>query len=402
MMMAATTKATREQTKRHNNRLVLKTVYNRGLVSRADIARSTHLTATTVSATIAELMASGLVEEAGAVSTERGKPPTLINLVKDARQVIALDLSRDIFRGSILNLRGEIVQQQTFPVAGLTGNAAIAAVYAVIDRLLPQVNRPLLGIGIGAPGILDYNTGTIQQAANLGWHNFPLRDQLSHHYACVVHLINDNQATLLAEYSFGEYRTCADLVVIRIGHGIGAGLMLNHQLIHGYGVGEIGHLVVVVDNGERCTCGNLGCLETIASSRAIVKGARLLARSHPDSQLNHLAITPDDITIETVIQAFDQDDPVLLPLIANVGHYLGVAIAGLVGVLGMPQILLCGSVMRFGPRLLEMIEHEICQRSLTGRLRKPRLAMLNLGSDISDSVMRGAAASLLTHELGLF
>src|SRR3954453_9399324 len=100
LMIATTQKATREQTKRHNNRLVLKTVYDRDMSSRANIARITNLTATTVSATIAELMTDGLVEEVGSISTERGKPPTLIRLVKDARHVIALDLSRTVFRGA--------------------------------------------------------------------------------------------------------------------------------------------------------------------------------------------------------------------------------------------------------------------------------------------------------------
>ena len=271
----------------------------------------------------------------------------------------------------------------------------------MIDSLLPNVSRPLLGIGIGAPGILDYNNGIIQQAANLDWHNLPLRAQLVKHYAHVVHIVNDNQAILLAEHSFGQYRNCTDLVVIRVGHGIGAGIMFNGQLLHGYGIGEIGH-VVVVDNGERCTCGNFGCLETVASRRAIVKRACSLAYRHPDSQLNQLATSPEAITIDTVVQAFALGDPEVTALITDVGHYLGVAIAGLVGVLGMPQILLCGSVMRFGPPLLAMIEHEICKRSLTGRLSKPRIDVVSLTADISDVIMRGAVASLLTHELGLF
>jgi len=400
-MFAAIQKATREQTKRHNHRLVLKTVYDRGMVSRADIARSTNLTATTVSATIAELITAGLVEEAGAISIERGKPPTLVSLVKDARQVIALDLSQTIFHGSILNLRGEFIQRQDMPVHDLTGDATVAAVYRLIDSLLPSLSSPLLGIGIGTPGILDYNNGIIQQAANLDWHDLPLREQLANHYAQVVHIVNDNQAILLAEHSFGQYRNCADLVVIRVGHGIGAGIMFNGQLLHGYGIGEIGH-VVVVDNGKRCTCGNFGCLETVASRRAIVKQACALAHNHPGSQLNQLVTNPEAITLDTVIQAFKLGDPGVVALVTDVGHYLGVAIAGLIGVLGMPQILLCGSVMRFGSPLVAMIEHEICKRSLTGRLSRPRIDVGSLTADISDVIMRGAVASLLTHELGLF
>ena len=400
-MIATTEKATREQTKRHNNRLVLKTVYDRDMSSRAELARITNLTATTVSATIAELITDGLVEEIGSVSTERGKPPTLIRLVKDARQVIALDISRNIFRGAILNLRGEVLRQKDITINGDTGDYALAAVYQLIDALRTGISSPLLGIGIGAPGIIDYTNGIIRQAVNLGWSNLPLVEKLAKHYDLAVHIVNDNQAVLLAEFIFGQHKNCADLIVIRVGHGIGAGIMLNGQLLHGYGTGEIGH-VVVVDGGEQCSCGNFGCLETVASNRAIVKRARALAYRHQNSQLNQLALTPEAITIETVIQAFSKGDPLLTPIIADVGHYLGIAIAHLVGVVGTPPILLCGRVAHFGQFLLDLIEQEVCKRSLTGRLNKPKIDVVSLKSNISDIVILGAAASLLTHELGLF
>lgn len=400
-MIEVSKKATREQTKRHNNRLVLKTVYDRDMSSRAELARITNLTATTVSATIAELMADGLVEEVGSGLIERGKPPTLIRLVKDARQVIALDLSRTTFHGAIMNLRGEVIAQKDLSVESQTGDAALAAVYELVDALLPAATSPLLGIGIGAPGIIDYNSGTIHQAANLNWYNLPLSTRLAKHYDLSVHIVNDNQAVLLAEFIFGRHKNSTDLVVIRVGHGIGAGIMVNGQLLRTHGAGEIGH-VVVVDEGERCTCGNYGCLETVASNRAIVKKARALALQYPASRLNQLATTPDIITIDTVIQAFHEGDPPLLSLITEIGQYLGVAIAHLVGVLGTPPILLCGRVARFGKPLLEVIEYEVGKRSLTGRLHKPNIDVVSLKPNISDIVMLGATASLLTNELGLF
>lgn len=400
-MIAATEKATREQTKRHNNRLVLKTVYDRDMSSRAELARITNLTATTVSATVAELITDGLVEEIGSISTDRGKPPTLIRLVKDARQVIALDISRTVFRGAILNLRGEVIQQQDIAIDGHTGDYALAAVYQLIDALRAGTSSPLLGIGIGVPGIIDYNNGIIRQAVNLGWSDLPLVEKLVKHYGLAVHIVNDSQAVLLAEFIFGQHKNCTDLVVIRVGHGIGAGIMLNGQLLHGHGTGEIGH-VVVVDGGEQCSCGNFGCLETVASNRAIVKRARMLAYQHPHSTLNRLAATPEALTIETVIQAFSEGDPLLAPLITELGHYLGIAIANLVGVVGTPPILLCGRVTHFGQPLLDLIEQEVYKRSLTGRLNKPNINVVSLKSNISDIIILGAAASLLTNELGLF
>lgn len=397
-MIATTQKATREQTKLHNKRLILKTVNHQRLLSRADVARATHLTATTVSSAIAELIAEGLVEEVGSISTERGKPPTLLRLVKDARLVIALDLSRNIFRGGVLNLQGEVRVQQDIAANGRTGEDALAAIYELIDHLLGQVSGGgahggILGIGIGAPGIIDFQQGYVYRAVNLGWHNVPLRDLIEKRYNLAVHVINDTQAALLAEHHFGIYKNQEHLVVIRVGNGIGAGMLLNGQLLHSHGVGEIGH-VVVVEGGEQCSCGNYGCLETVASNRAIVKRAQKIMTQGPESS--------GAITIDTVIQAFASGDPALTPLIEEIGRYLGIAIANLIGVLGLTKILLAGRITQFGQPLLAIIKQEVCQRSLTARLNPPIIDLVSVRADISDTIVLGAATALFAAELGLF
>ncbi|MCE7984031.1 MAG: ROK family transcriptional regulator [Caldilinea sp. CFX5] len=400
-MITVTAKATHAQTRRHNNRLVLKTVYDQGPLSRAAIARSTYLTATTVSTVIAELLGDGLVEEIGAIAIERGKPPTLVTLVKDARHMVALDLSRNYFQASILNLRGEIQARKQLAVNGATGEAAVALVYQLLDEILPLVEKPLLGLGVGAPGIIERNQNLIRHAANLGWENLQLGQQLAVRYGLHVQVINDNQAVVLAEFLFGQYKQTPDMVVVRVGNGIGAGIMCNGQLLHGHGAGEIGH-VMVVENGERCTCGNDGCLETVASSRAVVKRAKVIAHREPTSYLHRFAPTVDEITIGTVVQAFQAGDPFLQPVVDEVGQQLGRMIANLVTVLGMPRILLCGSVTDFGPPLLAIIRQEVRQRALSGRIHEPQIAMVSLTTNLSDLVIMGAAATLLANELGLF
>lgn len=401
-MLASAAKATHAQTRRHNNRLVFQQVYEQGPLSRADIARATNLTATTVSTVISELLEEGLVAELGAISTDRGKPPTLVSLAKDARHILALDLSRKAFQGSILNLRGEI-QLSRRTIAQVQGEAALSVIYQLIDELMAQTTTPVLGIGIGAPGIIDSNSGLIRQAANLDWYAVPLGELISRRYGCHVQVVNDNQAALLAEYLFGEYKRTADLVVVRIGNGIGAGIMCNGQLLHGNGggVGEIGH-VVVVEQGERCNCGNNGCLETVASSRALVKVAQALARNDPDCRLNALVKSPDDITIETVLQAFHEGDEAVIALVVAAGEQLGKVLAYLVSVLGPSRILLCGSLAGFGQRLIDTIQQEVARRCLIGRLNAPQISSVTLTSELSDLVVMGAAATILANELGLF
>lgn len=394
-MIADSQKATREQTKLHNKRLILKIVNSQQFISRADVARITHLTATTVSTAVAELIAEGLVEEVGSLSTDRGKPPTLIRLVKDAKYVAALDLSRNVFRGGILNLHGEVKYQHEISLNTRTGEEALTVIYELLDLLLSNAPGTVLGIGVGAPGIIDIESGYVHRAVNLGWHNLPLRDRLRKRYNLVIRVVNDNQAVLLAEHHLGQYKNQEHLVVIRVGNGIGAGMLLNGQLLHSHGVGEIGHVTVIQD-GELCSCGNYGCLETVASNRAIVKQAQLLKANLGVSN------SSEANTIEAVVQAFAEGDTTLLPIVENVGYYLGTAVANLIGVLGSTKILLGGSVARFGQPLIEIIKREVARCSLTARLDPPTIDFVTVRPNISDSIILGAATSLLAEELGLF
>jgi hypothetical protein len=160
-------KATRTQTKIHNQRLILRTIYQERRVSRADLARATHLTKTTVSAIVSELIAENLVEETGRGPSEGGKPPVLLGVVDDARHLIGLDLADSEFRGAVFDLRGQILHHVGLPLQNENGRLALDLVYELTDALLTAVTSPLLGIGIGSPGLMDARNGVVRQAVNL-------------------------------------------------------------------------------------------------------------------------------------------------------------------------------------------------------------------------------------------
>ncbi|MCB0166348.1 MAG: ROK family transcriptional regulator [Anaerolineae bacterium] len=392
-------KATRNQIKTHNERLILKSIYDQKQTSRADIARLTKLTRPTVSTIVAGLIDDGLVREVGYGPSDGGKPPTLLSLVDDSRHLIGLDLSGAEFRGTVINLRGQVRQRVTLPTGGQTDDAALALVFQLIDSLVQATTAPLLGIGIGSPGIVDPNRGIVEQAVNLGWQRLPLQTLLADRYRLPIYVANDSHVAAMGEYTFGQGETGRNLVVIKVGRGIGAGLILNGRLFYGdgFGAGEIGH-ITVVDGGERCTCGQYGCLETVSSSRAIIDQAARLAQTDPRSSLRDMLENPDALTIEAVRHAFEAGDPTLSPIIAEAGRYLGVAVAGLVGLLNIHQILIAGSVARFGPALLEPLSQAVSRRVLPAFAAKTQIQTAGLGPDI---VMLGAAALLLTHEVGV-
>ena len=393
-------KATREQTRAHNSRLVLKTIYDREQISRADVARETRLTRTTVSDVVADLMDKGLVEEVGLGPSIGGKPPILLSVADDAQHVIGIDLASGEFCGAVVNLRGEIRHHVSLPLPEGDGDAALALVYHLIDVLMAATDRPLLGIGIGTPGLMDPLNGVVRRAVNLDWHDLPLRSLLQERYGLPVYVANDSQVAALAEYTFGDGPGVEDLVVIKVGHGIGAGIVLNGRIFHGetFGAGEIGH-VTVVENGQPCRCGNLGCLETVASDRAIVAKAKALASSDPDSLLHQFTASPEAITLETVCRAFDAGDEPVRAMIREAGRYLGIATANLVAVLSARRIVIAGNVACFGPFLLDAIQREMVKRSLSVIAQETEVDLSNIGSDI---VILGASALVLNRALGLF
>jgi glucokinase-like ROK family protein len=393
-------KATRKQTKAYNTRLVLRTIYDSDRISRADVARATGLTRPTVSDAVANLRKRALVEEVGQGPSAGGKPPILLSVVDDSRHAIAIDLASGEFRGAVVNLRGEIRHRVSLPLDGRDGDDALALVYELVDRLVAASSSSLLGIGLGTPGLMDPMNGVVRRAVNLDWQDLPLRSLLKKRYGLPLYVANDCQVAALAEFTFGEAKGTENLVVVKVEHGIGAGIVLNGQLFHGdtFGAGEIGH-VVVAENGRPCRCGHVGCLETVASNRAIIERAQATACEDPHSLLHQFARRPEEIGIPEICRAVEAGDEAMRQAILEVGRYLGLAVANLIGVLSVRCILIAGSVTCFGQLLLDAIQQEMVQRSLSAVARETRLGVSSIGSDI---VILGAAALVLTQELGLF
>ncbi|MBN1933019.1 MAG: ROK family transcriptional regulator [Anaerolineae bacterium] len=394
-------KATRQQTKTHNTHLILKTIYNQGQISRANIARLTNLTPTTVSDMVGELIADGLVQEIGQGPSAGGKPPILLSIVDDSNHLIGIDLASNEFRGAVINLRGTIKHRLHLSIGDLGGQEALNRVYDLIDGLLKITNTPTLGIGIGTPGLMDAGRGVVINSVNMGWQHLPLRDLLQKRYALPVYIANDCQVAALGEFTFGDNKGQPSLVLIKIARGVGAGIILNQQLYHGdggYGAGEIGH-VMVEENGELCMCGHYGCLETIVSGRALVrqvKAAKVKQRASIDPHAP--SENMDEITFAALKQALLAGDPTVCAVIERAGAFLGHTITHLVCALGIRHVVLSGHVVELGARLIEPVQRQIRRGALAALADETELSISTLGPDV---VILGAAALVLSEELGL-
>ncbi len=357
-----------EQARAHNRSLVLQTLYRSGPLSRADLARETALTRVTVGDLVAELIGEELAIELGTrVDASRpGKPATLLDLNRDGHRIVGIDLGdTEVFRGALIDLDGTILERREIDARGLVGGDAAAAALALARELTAIADRPVLGVGIGSPGIVDL-AGCVLTAPNRGWTDLPLQARLQAELGLPVIVANDANAAALAEYGFGG--ASADLMLVMVGYGVGAGLLLDGTPLFGsrFAAGEIGHVVVGTDGGEACACGKQGCLETWLAV------PRLQAR----------------------IAAGEPREAVL----RQAGERLGIALAPIVGALNLSEVVLSGPVELLDGTLAEATVDTLRQRTMEQFHGDLTVRLTSLGGDI---VMRGAAVMVLSARLGV-
>lgn len=378
-------KATHQQTKQHNRDLVLRTIFVNETISRAEIARVTMLTRTTVSDAVTGLLAEGLVQEVGYGTSLGGKNPILLSLAADARYLIGLSLAQDKFIGAIVNLRGEIKQTVELPVHSGNGQQALEQVYQILDELLKTEWKPIVGIGVGAPGLIHTREGIVVNAVNLEWRDLPLANLLEERYHLPVTVLNDSQATAIGEYVYGEHEPDGNLIVVNVKHGIGAGILINGRLFQGDGggAGEIGH-VAVQENGAQCRCGKRGCLETVASAQAVVRRVQME--------------TGRGSTLDEIRAAFEAGDAQVRAAVLDAGHYLGTSLANLIGTLNIQKIVLTGDMTRFGDAWLDSVHHAMQEAALA---RMAEGTQLEIGKLDYRGCILGASALLLLDDYSL-
>lgn len=357
-----------EHARGHNRALVLQTLYHAGAMSRADLSRETGLTRVTISDLVAEFIADGIVIEMGVRETAGpGKPPILIDIDRVGHQILGLDLSGPhAFTGAVLSLDGDVLERREVPrPESADGDAAYAATLELARSLVAASTRPLLGVGIGTPGVVRPD-GIVLSSPNLGWTSFPLEAKLGADLDLPVLARNDANAAVLAEYTFGEAK--ADFMLIKIGRGVGAGLITGSQPLLGsrFAAGEIGHVTVGTDGGPRCACGKDGCLEAWLSETRLSE-----------------AVAADPSSRDEILR--------------DAGTRMAIAIAPIVAALDLSEVVLSGPADLLDGILIDAAVETLHARTLEG-VFEDALIRLTVQDDI---VLRGAAVMVLSGQLGV-
>lgn len=362
-----------------NRNNVLRCVWQDGPINQSAIAEKVRLSIPAVMKIVDELEAEEIVLRAGKGKPTSGKRPDLIALNSEAHYTVGVDVGRTTLRAVLCNLQGDICFSSTQPTGEPNPvDLLVNRICKMIHNILDQSNIPqkkLLGVGIAMPGLIDEAEGIVIHSPDFSWENVPLFEMLKERLNYPVKIENANLSLARAEDRSGAGKNSNFLICVNVGHGIGAGLLLDGHPYKGCSgtAGELGHMVVE-PNGPLCTCGNRGCLEAVASGEAIRRDAiHMIERGifSKISEIVHGDLTKVDAKI--VFKAAAQNDPVAEGIVSHAAEYLGTALANCINLLDPDRIVLCGGLTRNGDKFIRQIQNYMNARRMRGSGRSVKL-----------------------------
>jgi predicted NBD/HSP70 family sugar kinase len=365
-----------ETVRRANLSAIVRELHLDGPLSRSDLVARTGLTRSAIRGLIGELVAADLVSEERAIPLGTpGRPSPLVRLNPDAAVVLALEIAVDSLAAAVVGLGGEVFARTR--VARRRVHATVDEVAAELAELAATAleRHPLaaapIGIGVTVVGLVRRTDGLVAMAPNLGWRDVPLRDALARALDTTVPISIANDADLgaLAEVRRGAAIGEDDVLYISGEVGVGGGVIVDGRPMIGVAgyAGEVGH-IPVNPNGSACRCGSVGCWET-----EVGEGALLRRAGHPPGG------GPD--AVETVMAEARDGSPAALSAFDDVGHWLGIGLAGLINVLNPRVVVLGGRFGRIQPFVATTLEGELDRRVLPAPRALVRVVPATLGID---------------------
>ncbi len=368
-------------------------LYKMGELSKPEICRLTNMTTPTISRMIEELIDEGWVTDQGQGASIGGKRPHIFSLNPDAAYIMGVDVGRIHLKIAIFNLRKEVIGEiKVYPSileAGKTNEENIRYIREKINRTLSELDIPYSKIkvaGFAIPGLIDsdgisYTYFTFEDTN--------IKQVLEKELEIPVFIDNDSKIMAMAEHTFGVAKGIPHALCISVNECIGLGMILNSQPYTGYKgmAGEFGH-IRISGLSEQCYCGKIGCLETVASGRSIVKAAKEAIQKNVTTAIRTLA-GDKEITLTTIIRAARQDDIFAIDLLQNAGEKIGEGISTLIHLFN-PQVLVIGGEIADAGELITMPIQQILNKYTLTRLKNQceiKLSNLNSHATIMGTLM---------------
>ncbi|WP_230303029.1 ROK family glucokinase [Peribacillus simplex] len=302
--------------------------------------------------------------------------------------LMGVDLGGTTTKLALINLYGEIIHKWEIGTdISEKGKFITINIAKAIDAKLVELNEPkskIVGIGMGAPGPVKFVNGSIYEAVNLGWKDYPLKDLLEVETSLPAVIDNDANMAALGEMWKGAGNGAKDLVCVTLGTGVGGGIIHNGQIVHGTSgaAGEIGHITVVTDGGAPCNCGKTGCLETVASATGIVRMAlEALNTADEQSMLQQKVEEGNAVTSKLLFQCAAAGDSLSKAVVNKVGNYLGLALSHVGNVMNPDKIVIGGGVSQAGDILLDPVRSAFGKYAFKRVGKSTKMSLATLGND---------------------
>ncbi len=376
-----TNKGDQSTVRRLNRRLILNHIRQAGQTSRASLAQITGLSPAAVTGVTAELISDQFLLERTLGESSGGRPPILLDIDYTAHYAIGMKLMETRLEAVLTDLSTKVLEHLSLPLESHSplGVADLIAKASQQLLVLAGVSKErLIGLGLGLAGVVDASSGICHSSAYLGWQEVPIADLIRQRLGVAVWVDNDVNAFAAAERLFGHGKSAQNFLVVTLGRGIGAGLVLGGELYRGRdgGAGELGHTLSEL-NGRGCECGNFGCLEAYASEPALVMRYNEQCPDAPLADIAAFLACQDELATELLLDAAKR---------------VGRALAQLVNILNPEMIMIGGEGVRLGEVFFDQMKTTLLEHSFNG-LAKNLPIQIDAWGD--DAWARGAASLAL-------
>ncbi len=378
--------------KYYNQALLLRLILSQGPVSRLALARLSGLSPAALTVLVGALLEEGLLVE---VDNQKGFIPRVgrrsvpLDLNTKSGFALGIHITPRVTRVGLVNLKGEIVDQMRGDPPGREPARTIAGLAQLSRDLMARNAGPVVGVGVGAVGLVERDKGLNFRALSLGWQNVPIKALFENELGLPVLVDNNARAMTLGELLFGYGRShnYRNIALIYIGTGVGGGIALDGQLYWGSGsaAGEIGHMIID-PLGPPCYCGARGCVEQFAGEAAMLREAQELGLKPLETASNSA-----NLTMEDLLEAAKQGDPGAVEIIRQAGRAIGIAVTNTYRVLNPDTIIIAGRIARAQGLFLEAVRKEAGKSGIA-----PESEMNILEASLGDNIgLIGAAALVL-------
>lgn len=352
-----------ELVKQLNYAMIYRLIIQQSPISRIQLAETSGLAPASITKITRQLLKKKLIKEVDIQQSTGGRPAVSIEAQFENYQVIAIQLGRTSVNIELYDFGGNSLVFQRYPLTDFTQRLAQNYLINLIELLCNEHSKKiknLVAISVVMPGVIDSVNGIVRYTPHIDVKNWPLAEVLKNKFNVSAFVGNDVQSLALAESYFGSTQNVADSILIRVHRGVGSGVIINHQLLmnHNQSACEVGH-IQVNPLGERCHCGNFGCLENQVVNAEVEKKAKRLLEQGYVSKL-----TPDQCDIVTICNLANQGDDLAQKLIKNAGENLGRAVAMLVNIFNPQNIVLAGEITKSPEILLDTINSALNSQSL--------------------------------------